>query len=521
MPNRVGTTIGKYKLLELLGRGGMAEVYKARHPTLGRDVTVKILHPHLAEGEGFLARFEREAKAVAAMRHPNIVQIFDYEAAEDAKYMVMEFVDAGTLQDRFSALAREGKRMPIREALPLLRQVAAALDYAHERGILHRDVKPSNILLDTSGNAYLTDFGIARILSTAQFTATGVMIGTPAYMSPEQGAGEELSAASDIYSLGVIAYELLAGRVPFTSETTPLAVIHKHIHEPPPKLHTLREEIPAAVEDVVEKALSKNPKGRFRNAGEFIRALEKALPEETVRRLDSGSAGDAIPRSAQPTVVMEEPAAPIRSRLPTEVMESAAAETAPEPVPDAQETPEPVRREETVESAPAPAGGPLPSPPWKAETPQRKAAVPAAGIAERFQPVMVALRGFLGTRRGRITVVVLAVAAVLAVGWWLLSGGFAALTCGSVESCIDQANATRDQGDLAGYVDLMRAAAGKVPGDQHPPNAGIWCDIGDAERELGRMDDARGSFTQCIEWTEGDPGIQGLRDAAEDALRGL
>jgi hypothetical protein len=202
-------------------------------------------------------------------------------------------------------------------------------------------------------------------------------------------------------------------------------------------------------------------------------------------------------------------------------MEVAAVGTAPGPASKAQETSEPARREKAVKSAPVPAREPPPALPRKAETPQRKAAVPGAGIAERFQPVMVALRRFLDTRRGRITAVVLAVAAVLAVGWWLLSGGFSALTCGSVESCIDQANRTRDRGDLAGYVDLMRAAAGKVPGDQHPPNAGIWCDIGDAEREMGRVDDARRSFTQCIEWTEGVPEMQGLRDAAEDALRGL
>jgi serine/threonine protein kinase len=525
MATLVGKTVGKYKLLKLLGRGGMAEVYKARHPTLDRDVTVKILHQHLVEGEGFLARFEREAKAVAAMRHPNIVQIFDYEATEDANYMVMEFVDGGTLQDRMSHLVKEGKFLPVPELLSILNQVAAALDYAHGRGVLHRDVKPSNILLDTSGNAFLTDFGIARILSGSQVTATGVMIGTPTYMSPEQGTGEELTAASDLYSLGIIVYELLSGKVPFSSDTTPLAVIHKHVSQPPPGLRTLRESLPLAAEQAVLKALAKKPGERYRSAEEFVRALEKALPGEAIRALDGAEGRKAIPVSKQPTMVMEEEVAPSRAQLPTEVMEFTPAENAPWPTPETQETPEPVHSEPAGEGKPAPAVESPHKEIRETEKPEWKKRVPAAAPSGRPRPkieaAMASIRGLLQTRRGQIAVIGLAAVIVLAVGGWLLSGGFASMTCGSVEACITQAQDVRSSGDLVGFVNLMGAAADRVPGDQHPPNAGIWCDIGDAERELGRVDEARESYTHCIEWTEGNPDWQDLRNRAEEALRGL
>ncbi|MBN1438569.1 MAG: serine/threonine protein kinase [Anaerolineales bacterium] len=513
MPNRVGTTVGKYKLLELLGRGGMAEVYKARHPTLGREVTVKILHPHLAEGEGFLARFEREAKAVAAMRHPRIVQIFDYEATEDANYMVMEFIDAGTLQDRVAALAKEGRGLSVREALSILRQVAEALDYAHGRGILHRDVKPSNILLDSSGGAFLTDFGIARILSGAQFTATGVMIGTPTYMSPEQGTGEELTAASDLYSLGVIAFELLTGRVPFSAETTPLAVIHKHIHEPPPGLRAVRKDLPAAAEDAVLKALAKKPGERFKSAGEFARALEKALPEGVLKTVDGGGQKQPAPVSAQSTMAMEVEPVPSRTQMPTEVME-----TPPEL--NIQGIPDPARREGAAEAVPAEEAE-RPPKLGKIKTAEAKPPAPAGGVKPAAETLMASMRGILNTRRGRIAAAVVAAAIVLAAGWWILSGGISSLTCVSVESCIAQAQELRERGDLAGFITLMEAAAGRVPGDEHPPNAGIWCDIGDAERELSRMDAARESYTRCIEWTEGIPEFQDVRTRGEEALQGL
>jgi hypothetical protein len=462
---------------------------------------------------------------VAAMRHPNIVQIFDYEAAEEANYMVMEFIDGGTLQGRISALAKEGKRMPVGEILAILRQVAAALDYAHGRGILHRDVKPSNILLDSTGTAFLTDFGIARILSGSQMTATGVMIGTPTYMSPEQGTGEELTAASDLYSLGIIAYELLSGKVPFSSDTTPLAVIHKHVSQPPPGLRTLRESLPAAAEQAVLKALAKKPKERHRSAEEFIRALEKALPGEAIRALDKGEARGAIPVSKQPTLVMDEDAASSRAHLPTEVMEFTPAENAPWPTPETQEVPEPVRSEPAVVDKAAPAVTSPHKEIRETKKPERKTRVPAAALFGRLRPkieaAMASIRGLLQTRRGQIAVIGVAAVIVLAVGGWLLSGGFASMTCGSVESCLDQAFAARGRGDLAGYVSLMRAAADRVPGDQHPPHAGIWCDIGDAEQELGRIDSARESFTRCIEWTEGIPDLNPERMRAEEALQGL
>jgi tRNA A-37 threonylcarbamoyl transferase component Bud32 len=489
MPTLVGKTIGKYTLSELLGRGGMAEVYKARHPTLDRDVTVKVLHRHLADGEGFLARFEREAKAVAALRHPHIVQIFDYEATEDANYMVMEYLDGGTLQDRVSGLAKVGKFIPVRDLLPILHQVADALDYAHGRGILHRDVKPSNILLDSSGNAFLTDFGISRIMNAGQFTATGVMVGTPAYMSPEQGTGNELTAASDIYSLGIIAYELLAGKVPFESETTPLAVIHKHVSEPPPGLRALRKDLPAAAEKAVLKALAKKPKDRFHSAGDFIRELEKALPDDAVVRLDGAGVKGALPVSAQPTQIMEEPAAPARAQMPTEVMEA------------------PIR----METTPPPAAAEKHLPVKKTETPAKKPGMAAAP----------AWPGWLNSRRARMAGIALAVALVIGIGAWFLFGQAVFFGCNSVEACLAQAQAARMQGNLPGFVDKMNAAIQFVPVFQHRPNAGLWCDKGDAERDLGRRGDAANSYNQCNAWTEGDPSLQGLRDRANGSLAGL
>jgi serine/threonine protein kinase len=187
-------------------------------------VAIKILHGFLAEGEDFLARFEREAKAVASLRHQNIVQIHDFDLQDDHYYMVMEFIDGETLNDKLRKLSKTGSKMPLDEVESIIKQVAAALEYAHKRGIIHRDIKPSNILIDKHGQVYLTDFGIARIASTTQFTTTGALIGTPAYMSPEQCKGVDISHVSDLYSLGIILYEMLAGKVPYDSET-PLSVL--------------------------------------------------------------------------------------------------------------------------------------------------------------------------------------------------------------------------------------------------------------------------------------------------------
>ena len=199
MVSLTGSNIGKYRIMERLGRGGMADVYKGYHPRLDRYVALKVLHPHLIEGEDFLKRFEREAKTVASLRHPNIVQVFDFDVEDEIYYMVMEFIDGGSLKEKLCNLANNKGLLPQEEVNRIFQQVASALGYAHNKGMLHRDVKPSNILLDESGKAYLTDFGIARIVSGAtRLTATGTLIGTPAYMSPEQCKGIEVSTQSDI-----------------------------------------------------------------------------------------------------------------------------------------------------------------------------------------------------------------------------------------------------------------------------------------------------------------------------------
>jgi serine/threonine protein kinase len=485
MANLVGKTLGKYEIRELLGKGGMAEVYKAYHPKLERYVTIKVLHSFLAEGEDFLARFEREARAVASLRHPHIQQIHDFDIENDQYYMVMEFVDGGTLQKLMMELAKSGTYMPIDQVLSILRQVAEALDYAHQQGIIHRDIKPSNILLDSAGNAFLSDFGIAHMMSGTQFTATGSLIGTPTYMSPEQGRGDELTTVSDIYSLGIILFELLTGKVPFTSETTPLAIINKHIHEPPPNPGSLRPDLPAAAEQVVLKTLAKDPKERYQSAGELVRALEKALPAEVVAKLDAPARKVKASVADQPTELIETPAAE-RVHLPTVAM-----------------------ADEMQAGIPDQAHIPTGTPPLEGE----KKTAPA----EAPPPVPIKGRKWISRRSLWIAggVLLLAILAFAAIS---LLGGKA---CTSIEDCVAHANSAASRGDTQGVADYLLKAINHVPADQRPKYAHLWCDRGDALAKLQQRDPASGSYQSCMDWTGNDPALQPLRDRAQAGLNSL
>src|SRR3990172_6592864 len=287
MPDLIGQTLGGYRILEQIGRGGMATVYKAFQPSLDRNVAIKVLPPYFAEQDDtFLKRFRLEARAVAALRHPNILVVHDYGEQDGTPFIVMEYVEAGTLTDRL------GRPMPLPEIEVLLRQVAASLAYAHEKGVIHRDVKPSNILLPKPEWPLLTDFGLAKIVGGTHLTQTGAIAGTPAYMSPEQGRGDTLDHRTDIYSLGIVLYEMTTGVVPFKAET-PMAVIVKHIIEPLLLPRAVNPELPEAVERVILKALAKDPQDRFSNANEMADAFTSALGLRSPQPL-SRAAGEGL-----------------------------------------------------------------------------------------------------------------------------------------------------------------------------------------------------------------------------------
>lgn len=249
----------------------MAEVYRAYQPSLERFVAIKALHAFLADDPEFKSRFEKEARNIARLKHNHIVQVYDFEMDSDSEtyYMVMELVEGPTLKDLMSDLVENGELLPVRESLRITREAAGALAYAHSQGMIHRDVKPANLMLDHGDRVVLTDFGIAKIVKGVQFTASGGMVGTPAYMAPEQGLGDAGDERSDLYSLGVILFQMTTGRLPYDGET-PLSVILKHLNEPIPSARNYSPDLPEEVEAIINRLMAKEPDDRYQTAEELI-----------------------------------------------------------------------------------------------------------------------------------------------------------------------------------------------------------------------------------------------------------
>jgi eukaryotic-like serine/threonine-protein kinase len=268
----VGETIaGRYELEELVGHGGMSRVYKARDSLLERNVAVKILHEQYNADEEFVERFKREARSAAQLQHPNIVTVIDRGEDDGRQYIVFEHIAGENLKE---FLDRKG-RLDGQEALEIALEMARALSFAHERGLVHRDVKPQNVLLNGDGRAKVTDFGIARLIEVdTSVTTTGTVLGTSNYIAPEQASGEPVDAQTDVYSLGVVLYELLAGEVPFKGESF-VAVAMKHMHEPPPSILEVRRDVPARVAAAIDRALEKDPAERFPTMAAFAAELER------------------------------------------------------------------------------------------------------------------------------------------------------------------------------------------------------------------------------------------------------
>jgi serine/threonine protein kinase len=539
-----GTTLGKYQISERLGRGGMAEVYKAYHPQLERYAAIKVLHGFLAEGQDFQMRFQREAKAIAALRHPNIVQIYDIDIQDENYYMVMEYIDSGTLKER---LIQASGPLPIHAMAHIFRQIASALGYAHRKGVLHRDIKPANVLLDKSGRVVLTDFGIARIVSETQFTVTGTLVGTPAYMSPEQGKGLQISTPSDIYSLGIILYEMVTGKVPFDAET-PLAVIHKHINEPLPAPRTLREDIPGALENVILKALAKEADERYQTAGEMLTAAEDAFRDfEELTQSDTlveapdlarGEAELEQSLASKDTAAMEyEPDIP----EPQETFASKST-VAMEPDADAEAELEDIADRATVAMQTEDEPEPEPQP----QKPQPKPELlPKPKPKVRLLPIIISIVG------------VAAIVALLVWGipeltdYWNDDWGEASadeqatsepateqatiepeteqatmepeteLECASPEECHALAEEVWGNGDVEGALGIIDRAISLVPETDHPPFAQFWCMRAEALVALDRIDEAIWNFEDCQAWTEGDPNLEDLRVFAQEQIENL
>jgi DNA-binding beta-propeller fold protein YncE len=277
MSIEIGQTLKQYEITEQIGQGGMGSVYAARQPSMNRVVAIKLISANFLQTKESRDRFQREVEIIAKLEHPHILPVYDFGELDGSPFIVMRYLSGGTMQDRLRSrsLSRD-------QLLRSLEQIAEALDYAHERGIVHRDLKPANIIYDERGNAYLADFGVAKAATGEQdLTATGGIVGTPAYMSPEQARGNKLDGRSDIYSLAIVAYQALTGQLPFNAQTA-WEWIDSHISAPVPSAVQANAALPLLVDDVLQVGLAKNPNNRPAQATEFIHALQAALRNETM-----------------------------------------------------------------------------------------------------------------------------------------------------------------------------------------------------------------------------------------------
>jgi serine/threonine-protein kinase len=320
--NLVGTQLGKYEIQAEVGRGGMGVVYKGYDPALDRYVAVKVLVPHLVWEKEFVEHFVREARSAARLEHANVVTIHEVGQAAGWYYFVMEYLEGPTLTE----MIQERRPLAPDEALSILRPVADALDYAHRQGVVHRDVKPGNVIVDPAGHVTLTDFGIARATHETQLTTTGTLVGTPEYASPEQAQGTAVSARSDLYNLAVTAYEMLSGCVPFEAEST-LALLHKVVYDPLPSIRQANPDLPAGVGAVMRKALAKDPGDRYEEASVFVETLAQALAGELVEEMSEPEPPASVPATdPAPTSEREEPEAGQTEETPSETQPSAPAQ---------------------------------------------------------------------------------------------------------------------------------------------------------------------------------------------------
>jgi len=323
-----GKKLGNYEVLKLIGKGGMAAVYEAVQPSMNRNVAIKVMDERFSKSPTFVARFRNEANIIARLEHAHILPVYDFGDQDDILYIVMRFLPTGTLEDRIGISGVE-----LKDAVKYIRQIASALDYAHSKGVIHRDLKPGNVMIDNQDNTFLTDFGIAKSVESDQrLTKTDNVVGTPLYMSPEQSMGEELDGRADVYALGVMLFEMLTGKLPYTGET-PMAVVLKHINDPIPSILSQKRNLPDSLDNVISKAMAKERGDRYDTASALADDVEEVYhARQTGRqpRLTADDTAASIPATEMFQTPEPRPAAaggtlqsPVQGAAPTVMAESA------------------------------------------------------------------------------------------------------------------------------------------------------------------------------------------------------